>query len=388
MMEMLPSILRAEVTLNILEPPLLVTVALLALSCGGSGDAGIQRAEACCTCVAGLWSPVADCTLMDGLGDAYASCAAGSGYEGAYESTAHHLRAPGALAALDAERRERALARCGAMVEGGEQPVADSTRGLLLLEAGRSAEALTVLEARAQGTWLGAYPAIAQEHLQGLARAQREEGAPAEAERTLERARWLEELGQRKGRGWSLEREGRVQEALALWEELLEREPDDVDALLGSVRMLVALGRPEEADPAVRRLLALAPDQQEVQVQAGIARFQQGQDGEAEEHFLAAIAEGEGSNSCPYEGLGLVYLRQGRTPEAREQLETAIALAPDEEYKKYDAMARILMAEGDLDGAARMLSKSRENKPDGAEAAALEAELERLRSAAPEEDDR
>ncbi len=365
-------------------PPALHRTALAALvaaACAGDSGAPERQAEACCTCVAGVWSPTADCTLLEGLGDAYVHCAQGSGFEGTWEPTRHHLRKPDALATLSPDRRAAVLDRCTALLEQHDHPVIASTRGLLLLESGRSSEASATLEAHAHGAWMSEHPAIAQEHLEGLARAQREAGAPEAAERTTLRARMLVENEERKSHAWDLERQGNVEEALAIWEAMLSRSPEDIDALLGRVRMMVAVGRPEDANDAVQSLLTLAPEHPEVQVQAGIARYQQGRDEQAEEHFLAAIAQGDQGNSCPYEGLGLVYLRQGRTKEARSRLETAIALAPDAEYKKYEAMARILMDEGDLEGAARMLGKSRENQSDSPRTLELEAELAGLRAA-------
>lgn len=357
---------------------------LLALACGGKADPGALQAEECCTCVAGQWSPTADCTLPRGLAETYGRCAAGSGHEGAFDETSHHLRSPGALAGLDPERRERTLRRCTALAAEGDHPVVDSTRGLLLLEGDRPEAALEALEARATGTWLSDHPAIAQDHLQALARAQRAAGSPDDAARTLARAERLTDGPTPKSHGWSLEREGRVHEALAHWEAMHSDTPDDVDVLLGLVRMLGATGRPQDAEPALQRLLTVAPDHPDVLMQAGIARYQQGRDDQAEGHFLQAIAQGGQGNSCPFEGLGLVYLRQGRTDEARAQLETAIELAPDDEYKKYDAMARILMDDGDHEGAAQMLQKSRENNPEGAAAGELEAELAGLRAAVDE----
>ncbi len=359
----------------------LFALAALLIACSTDSEAPERGAEACCICVAGVWSPTADCTLPEGLGEIYAHCAQGSGFEEAWESTRHHLRRPDVLSALLPERRAAVLERCTALSTQRDHPVVTSTRGLLLLESGRATDARAVLEDGADGSWVSEHPAIAQEHLRGLARAQKEAGAPEEAERTTARAKLMLERARRKGLAWDLELEGHTEEALAIWRTMLEQDPEDVDALLGAVRMLVATGRPEDADDAVQRLLALAPEHPEVQVQAGIARYQQGRDEQAEEHFLAAIERGDEGNSCPYEGLGLVYLRQGRTEEARSKLETAIALAPDAEYKKYEAMARILMDEGDLEGAARMLGKSRDNQPDSARTAELEAELARLRAA-------
>ena len=529
---------------------------LIATSCGLAHDGPVRWAEDCCTCVAGVWSPTRDCTLPEGLGDAYAQCAQGSGLEDAWDSTRHHLRSPDALTGLTPDRRTTVLARCTTLAESMKHPGLDSTRGLLLLAEGDHTEALVALASCEDDAWLTAHPALAQEHLRGLARAWLLSGAPAEAESTLARAvsdwelagsdtalattldvlaqlhedngspdeasscreratstrehrpvaaleealRSLEasdsgaantaleatrramegrqpgcpagsdELGARLASlaalgalrsgdtetatatlkrieqldpndpsatvigarlaldsghhgearealeavvkslsaagahsspaeryhhlvrrmaltwlGWSHEHLGQMAPALEVYEELLERDAEDVDALLGRARALVATGQPESAGEVMKRLLDLAPGHPEVLVQAGITSYQQGLDVEAEAHFLASIAQGSTTSSCPYEGLGLVYLRQGRTQEAKESLEIAIGLAPGSEHRKYKAMARILMEEGDLAGAERMLIRSLEIRPDDPEVAAIHSEQSRPQAASGDE---
>jgi hypothetical protein len=62
--------------------------------------------------------------------------------------------------------------------------------------------------------------------------------------------------------------------------------------------------------------------------------------------------------TCPYEGLGMLYLSQGRREDARAMLTTATELVPHLEHGKYNGLARIHMEEGDLSAARTMLERS------------------------------
>ncbi len=62
--------------------------------------------------------------------------------------------------------------------------------------------------------------------------------------------------------------------------------------------------------------------------------------------------------TCPWEGLGLLYLTQDRRDEARETLERAAELVPWLEHDKYNGLARIYMDEGKLTRARSALDRS------------------------------
>lgn len=68
--------------------------------------------------------------------------------------------------------------------------------------------------------------------------------------------------------------------------------------------------------------------------------------------------------TCPWEGLGLLYLAQGRTEEARSTLETAVELVPHLEHDKYNGLARIHLDEGRFDAAREALERSVAITPD------------------------
>ncbi|MCZ7586899.1 MAG: tetratricopeptide repeat protein [Deltaproteobacteria bacterium] len=82
--------------------------------------------------------------------------------------------------------------------------------------------------------------------------------------------------------------------------------------------------------------------------------------------------------TCPYEGLGLVFMRQGRLDEAKSMFERSIEINPDIEYKKFNGLAKILIKEGNYEQAERLLRKSVANYPYDNEAAALLADLPQI----------
>ncbi len=69
------------------------------------------------------------------------------------------------------------------------------------------------------------------------------------------------------------------------------------------------------------------------------------------------------SPTCPYVGLGLLYLRQGERDDARAELETAVRLAPDVEHQKYNGLARLHIQQGEREEALRLLRRSVEVEP-------------------------
>jgi hypothetical protein len=88
-------------------------------------------------------------------------------------------------------------------------------------------------------------------------------------------------------------------------------------------------------------------------------------------------------HTCPYEGLGALYLMQGRSREARAQLERAVILAPDIEYQKYLILAEILVEDGERERAIQLLRKAREICPEDPRAEARLRELQGSRAPGP-----
>ncbi|MFH0917879.1 MAG: tetratricopeptide repeat protein, partial [Candidatus Omnitrophota bacterium] len=79
--------------------------------------------------------------------------------------------------------------------------------------------------------------------------------------------------------------------------------------------------------------------------------------------------------SCPYEGLGMLYLTQGKTKEAEANFKKAIQINPEIEYKKYNGLAKIYLKQGKTKEARELLEKSIQNYPYDNEASQILKEI-------------
>ncbi len=184
------------------------------------------------------------------------------------------------------------------------------------------------------------------------------------------------------GLGWVAANRNQHREAVARFDAVLAAQPDDLLGLLGKANSLIGLGRLEEADALLERVLAIDPGNPYALAESAVIRYGLGDDRGAEERFEAALERGT-AYTCPYEGLGLVYLRQGRVDDARDHLERAVDLNPGIEYKKFNALARIYIEEGRLDDAEALLNRSIENFPEDDEARTLLQTLKDRREGSP-----
>ncbi len=178
------------------------------------------------------------------------------------------------------------------------------------------------------------------------------------------------------GVGWSHSNQAQHPEAIATYDKVLLHHPSDIFALLGKGNSLSALGKLDQAEAQLQRILDIDPDNQYAMAELALVHFNRGDMGTAQQTFEAALDVAPEGYTCPHEGLGLVMLRQGRTDDAKAAFEKAIEINPNIEYRKYNELARIHIAEGDLDEARRLLEKSVANFPHDPEAAEMLAGLE------------
>lgn len=186
--------------------------------------------------------------------------------------------------------------------------------------------------------------------------------------RLLRRLAWV-------GLAWIASNEARFTEALVWSERAVALKPDGALALMARGNALVSVGRLKEARAVFETVLEVSPGDPYARAELGLLDYTEGRFREAEARFKAALAtEGE-RYTCPYEGLGLVYLRTGRLEEAKRNFERAIEINPDVEFRKFNGLARIFLGEGKVEKARALLRKSIENYPFDPEAKALLATL-------------
>jgi internalin A len=197
---------------------------------------------------------------------------------------------------------------------------------------------------------------------------------------------WLYQMIQ-LGLGWVSANQDLHARAVEHFDLALLRRPDDLLCLLGKGNSLIGLRRLDEAQSIFQKVLKLDPDNQYAFAELAVIKLSQGKDAQAKEMFNKALVRDVRNYTCPYEGLGIVYLRLGMIPEAKERLEQAIRINPDIEYKKYNALARIHMRDGHYDFAKKLLEKSIENFPHDNEAQRLLDLIQELKSEGAMQDD-
>ena len=178
------------------------------------------------------------------------------------------------------------------------------------------------------------------------------------------------------GMAWVEANQNRNREAIAHYQRILRRSPDDLFALLGMGNSLSALALFPRAERLFRRVLALDSHNAFAHAEMGLLHYNRGDDAAAMAAFSTALKQNRERYTCPYEGMGLVYLRQGKLDEAKRNFKRAISISPDIEYKKYNGLARIYLREGKVGEARQLLRKSMKNYPHDPEAGLLLKKLD------------
>jgi tetratricopeptide (TPR) repeat protein len=83
---------------------------------------------------------------------------------------------------------------------------------------------------------------------------------------------------------------GRYEEAATEFEQMLARNPDRLNALIGLGVARYKLGAYDEAIHALTRAVGRAPRSETAQLYLGLSHLQKGDDGPAEEHLKAFVA--------------------------------------------------------------------------------------------------
>jgi len=174
---------------------------------------------------------------------------------------------------------------------------------------------------------------------------------------------WLSYQMAQLGLGWAHSNQNRHEPALHCYERVLAPEPDDIFALLGKANSATALGRLDQAQALLERVLELAPSNQYALAELALVQLNKGDHALAEQYFQQAMEQDAEQYTCPHEGLGLVYLKRGKRDAARQSFEKAIEINPDIEYVKFNRLAEIYIEEGRYDEARQLLRKSIENYP-------------------------
>ena len=186
------------------------------------------------------------------------------------------------------------------------------------------------------------------------------------------------------GMAWVSSNQNKHQEAVSYYDaiaantpsRILGLHPPQILVLLGKGNALMGLKRIDEAKEIFEKVLMIEPDNEYALVELGMVLYNKQEDTRAEELFKQALKINRASYSCPYEGLGLLYLRAGKTRDAEANFEKAIQVNPSIEYKKYNGLAKIYLKEGRYKEAKELLEKSIKNYPYDGEAKELLNKIE------------
>ena len=157
---------------------------------------------------------------------------------------------------------------------------------------------------------------------------------------------------------------GQTDEALEAFDALLQRQPGQVQALAGSSRLLLHLGKLEEAVARARRAVSAFPEAavaSRAWYVIGFAGAREGRLEDAAEAFARA-ASLDSSFADAHVGLGNVLAMQGRLAAAGAAYRAALRHAPDLTGARY-GLATCLERAGKLDEATEVLERLVESRP-------------------------
>jgi tetratricopeptide (TPR) repeat protein len=126
----------------------------------------------------------------------------------------------------------------------------------------------------------------------------------------------------------ALEGEGRIDEAAALYRQVLEVRPGSVRAWVDLGNAEAARRRPGEAEQAYRRALEILPDDRDALNNLAWLLLEEGQRlEEAEALATRAVSRASPDRPLTLDTLGRIQLARGRCPEAARTFDEALAAA-------------------------------------------------------------
>ena len=128
--------------------------------------------------------------------------------------------------------------------------------------------------------------------------------------------------------GLALVQQGRLQEAISHWEQALRLKPDFAEAHYNLGLALVQQSRLQEAISHWEQALRLKPDLAEAHYNLGLALEQTGRVQEAIQHYEQALRINPDYAVAHY-NLGVALEQAGRMPEAIQHYEQALRIKPD-----------------------------------------------------------
>ncbi len=138
-------------------------------------------------------------------------------------------------------------------------------------------------------------------------------------------------------------------DALAVLDEILAEQPDNIDALYDSGLLAEQTGKPAELEKRLRRLLTLEPDHAHALNALAYSYVERNVRLADAEKMLERAIQLEPEDPAILDSLGWLYFRQGKPAKAEELLRKAFALFPDPEVASH--LIEVLWSAGKKDEA-------------------------------------
>lgn len=172
-------------------------------------------------------------------------------------------------------------------------------------------------------------------------------------------------------------KEGRVDSAAAIAAALLSEAPDDLDALEIKVLAAIERGDDQEAEQALRRAIAVAPDRRWPYADLARLLLKQQRHGEVEQVARTALAA-DANNPDAHALLGSMLAEREQWVEAARHFERAIRLVGNHP-QLLTGLGHTRMRSGKLDEARRLLEAATAADPSALEPAVYLAEVRERR---------
>jgi Flp pilus assembly protein TadD len=155
---------------------------------------------------------------------------------------------------------------------------------------------------------------------------------------------------------------GRLQEAEALYQQILAQEPNHADALHRLGLVLLQTGRRQEARALLGRAIQIDPSCAQYHCNLGFLLAESGEAEQAIDAFHRALQlRPDLAEAC--NNLGIVLLSVGRVDEAIAVLQRAVTLQPNYANAHHN-LGAALYTKGDLDGSLSAFAKAAQLQPD------------------------
>ncbi len=180
--------------------------------------------------------------------------------------------------------------------------------------------------------------------------------------RAVPEARPSDALGKALAEAQMLRTVERWRDARSVLDQALERFPNDVDVLYELALVLERMGRHDEMERQLRRIIELKPDHPHAHNALGYSLADRGVRLDEARQLIERALELAPGDPFITDSLAWVAFRQGRLEHAAELLRQAYALRPDTEIGAH--LGEVLWAMGQRDEARRVWreSRSRDNR--------------------------